>query len=71
MDRPSDSVEGRHLMLGAWIEGNLKPLIIGFAIGAPLIEAFSSTPFIWIVGGLAGIAVALPISQINKRRPLE
>jgi hypothetical protein len=51
-----------------WIGENLVALLLGFGVGAALIETFDHTPYIWIVGGLAGVGVALPVWQINKHK---
>jgi hypothetical protein len=57
--------------MGWWIEENLIALLVGFGVGAAVIEIFDATPYIWIAGGLAGVGVALSIWQINKTKWLD
>jgi len=54
--------------MAIWIEENLPPLLLGFGLGAVACEFFLSANFAWIWGGLAGVGIALPIWQINRRR---
>jgi hypothetical protein len=52
--------------MALWFEENLPALLVGFALGAFLIELFSSADYVGLLGGLAGVGVALPIWQADK-----
>lgn len=50
-----------------WIEENLPALFVGAGLGAIIGHWVYPEGFAWMLGGVAGIGVALPIWQIVNR----
>jgi hypothetical protein len=49
-----------------WLEENLLAIFAGAVVGIFIGEFLLPFPYAWIASGLAGVAIALPIWQVNK-----
>jgi hypothetical protein len=49
-----------------WLEKNVQAILVGAGLGIFIGEFLLPFPFAWIASGLAGVAIALPIWQVNQ-----
>lgn len=57
----------RHCIMELWIERNLPALFVGAGLGAIIGHQLNSAPFVWLIGSMIGIAIAIPVwAYINR-----
>jgi hypothetical protein len=53
-----------------WLEKNLPALFVGGGLGAIIGHQLDPAPFIWLIGSVIGIAIAIPIwAYIDSNKP--
>ena len=57
-------------IMGLWTEKNLPALFVGAGLGAIIAHQLDPAPFVWLIGSVIGIAIAIPIwTYIDRDKP--